>query len=156
MISLIKSHLCDNDGLVATPNMILIAIAFVIGSIVLVTTTAAFKEPIQQWYETTVVEWFAGENGQYSYDEWAAYEKNENGTYKGLNYVLQFDNGKYVVIDSPGDLYNTSDLTDVFVTEYNADGKAIRYPCYFVDKIKISSDGRSITLDDQVYHAQLP
>lgn len=156
MISLIKSHLCDNDGLVATPNMILIAIAFVIGSIVLVTTTAAFKEPIQQWYETTVVEWFAGENGQYSYDEWAAYEKNENGTYKGLDYVLYLSNGKYVVLRSPETLYNTTDFTEVFATEYNADGSIETFPCYFVEEIKISNDGRTIRVDGQNYHAQLP
>ena len=78
MINRIKRHLKDNSGDENTSKMTWVAIVFVIGAILLLLTTTAFKEPIQNWYETTVIEWFNGENGQYSYDQWSVYTKDCN------------------------------------------------------------------------------
>lgn len=155
-MNFIKRHLSNNNGDENVSKMTLVAIVFVVGAILLLLITTAFKEPIQNWYNNTIDEWFNEENGQYSYDEWSTYDKNDNGTYKGLDYVLYLDDGRYVVIGNPGSLSNTSEQTNVAAVVYTPEGKPEYNPIIFVDEIKISNDGRSITMDDQVYHAQLP
>ena len=155
-MNFIKRHLSNNNGDENVSKMTLVAIVFVVGAILLLLITTAFKEPIQNWYNNTIDEWFNEENGQYSYDKLSMYDKNDNGTYKGLDYVLYLDDGRYVVICNPGSLSNTSEQTNVAAVVYTPEGKPEYNPIIFVDEIKISNDGRSITMDDQVYHAQLP
>ena len=156
MFERLKKHLQENNGDENVSKMTLVAIVFIVGAILLLLVTTAFKGPIKEWYNNTVTGWFAEDNGAYSYDEWTMYEKNDNGTYKGLDYVLHLSNGKYVVLSGPETLHNTTDFTEVFATEYNADGSIETFPCYFVEEIKISNDGRTIRVDGQDYHAQLP
>ena len=156
MFERLKKHLQENNGDENVSKMTLVAIVFVVGAILLLLVTTAFKGPIKEWYDNTVAEWFAEDNGTYSYDEWAMYEKNDNGTYKGLDYVLYLDDGRYVVICNPGSLSNTSEQTNVAAVVYTPEGKPEYNPIIFVDEIKISNDGRTIRVDGQDYHAQLP
>ena len=158
MITNIKKHLSTNNGEASTSKMMWVAIIFVVGAILLLLITTAFKGPIQEWYENTAAEWFNGENGQYSHDEWAIYEKNENGTYKGLEYIGYNQDGTYCVLKTDvSKLVDGSTSEDCGYYEYNADGTSTgRMPVYFNADIEISPDGKTITVDGDVYHAQLP
>lgn len=157
IIQRIKQHLQENDGMVATPNMILIAIVFVTGSVVLVMTTSAFNGPINEWYTDTVEEWFTEENGQYSYDAWAAYERNENGTYKGMQYVLYFPNGSCQIMMYPEEAVHNGNADECYMMSYDANGNWDgSYWNYMSGTVQISNDGKTITIDGDEYHAQLP
>ena len=89
MITSTKQHLSNNKGDANVSKMTLIAVAFVVGAILLVLTTSAFKNPINRWLAKVSNDWFAEENGEFNLmlDPLAAYEKRENGTYKGLQYI---------------------------------------------------------------------
>ena len=154
----IIEHLCDNRGDENISKMTWVAIIFVVGAILLLLTTTAFKGPIQNWYKDTVAEWFSSENGQYSYDEWALYEKNENGTYKDVEYIGYHPDGSYWVLKTDvSKLVDGSTSEDCGYYEYNADGTSTgRMPIYFDADIEISPDGKTITVDGDIYHAQRP
>lgn len=157
MFNIIKNHLLSNSGDESTSKVIWVAIVFVIGAILLLLVTTAFKEPIQNWYETTVIEWFNGENGQYSYDQWSVYEKNENGTYKGLQYIMYAENGGYQILLFPEDVQHNGSAGDCYMQKYDANGNWDNAEWnYLGGTVVISNDGKTITVDDDVYHAQLP
>lgn len=70
MFQAIKSHLQNNSGDTNVSKMIMIAIVFVVGAILLIMVTSAFRGPVKRWYETVANDWFDqdGNNGGYSYD----------------------------------------------------------------------------------------
>ena len=70
MFKTIQAHLADNRGDENISKMIWVAIVFVVGAILLIMVTSAFRGPIKRWYEKVVTDWFAtnGNNGGYSYD----------------------------------------------------------------------------------------
>lgn len=70
MFKTIRAHLADNRGDENISKMIWVAIVFVVGAILLIMVTSAFKGPIKTWYETVIKDWFdpSGNNGGYSYD----------------------------------------------------------------------------------------
>jgi hypothetical protein len=63
-------HMRNNAGDTNVSKMIMVAIVFVVGAILLVMVTSAFRGPIDRWFETVVMDWFDndGNNGGYSYD----------------------------------------------------------------------------------------
>lgn len=67
MFNQIKEHLSSNSGDTNISKMIMVAIVFVVGAIILVLTTSAFQGPIKGWYDHVVDEWFNHKNGQFSY-----------------------------------------------------------------------------------------
>lgn len=67
MFSKIKAHLRSNSGDTNISKMIMVAIVFVVGAILLVLLTSAFQGPIKGWYDHVIDEWFNHENGQFSY-----------------------------------------------------------------------------------------
>ena len=103
MITSTKQHLSNNKGDANVSKMTLIAVAFVVGAILLVLTTSAFKNPINRWLAKVSNDWFAEENGEFNLmlDPLAAYEKRENGTYKGLQYIKYYSDGSYAVLSFP-------------------------------------------------------
>ena len=68
MFKTIRAHLADNRGDENISKMIWVAIVFVVGAILLVMVTSAFRGPIKDWYETVIMDWFDNNNGAYSYD----------------------------------------------------------------------------------------
>lgn len=156
IIKNLKQHLLDNRGDENTSKMIWVAIVFVVGAILLLLITTAFKEPIQNWYENTIAEWFAEKNGQYCSDEFAAYEKNANGTYKDLEYILHLDDGRYVVVQDVEYLTNTTNDMFVDVIEYSTDGIASPRSVVLSCGVSISNDGSYVVVDNERYYAQLP
>lgn len=67
MFNEIKAHLRSNSGDTNISKMIMVAIVFVVGAILLVLLTSAFQGPIKGWYDHVIDEWFNHENGQFSY-----------------------------------------------------------------------------------------
>lgn len=63
------SHIKDNKGDANVSKMVIIAIVFVVGAILLVMFTSAFRGPIGHWFETVVLDWFdhEGKNGEFQY-----------------------------------------------------------------------------------------
>lgn len=153
----IKQHLLDNNGDQSTSKMTLVAIIFVVGAILLLLTTTAFKEPIQNWYRDTIAEWFAEDNGQYSFDPWSMYERNANGTYKGLEYIMELPNGNYVVLVDYDDVASDAISPILETYYYNPDGTMYDLPTsIFPAQFVISADGKTITVDGDVFRAKLP
>ena len=63
MFKTLRAHLADNRGDENISKMIWVAIVFVVGAILLVIVTSAFKGPIKDWYQRTINSWFNNENG---------------------------------------------------------------------------------------------
>ena len=97
MLKWLKRHLRDNKGDANVSKTTVIAIVFVVGAILLVLTTSAFRNPINRWFDKVQSGWFGGDNGYYALnDPYILYERNENGSIKGLNYRLTYPDGSYV------------------------------------------------------------
>ena len=159
MINLLKQHLKENSGDENISKMTWVAIVFVIGAILLLLTATAFKGPIQEWYNGVVSEWFAQENGEYSFDNYSMYEKNENGTYKGLHYVSYNEDGSIYVINANNvSEFNEDSIENhCIITHYNSNGNLIEFPVHaFHVIVSISPDGKSMMVDGNEYIAQLP
>ena len=67
MFKTLRAHLADNRGDENISKMIWVAIAFVVGAILLVMVTSAFQGPIHDWYTGVIKSWFdpSAENGAY-------------------------------------------------------------------------------------------
>ncbi|MBQ2183951.1 MAG: hypothetical protein II399_04880 [Lachnospiraceae bacterium] len=63
MFKTLRAHLADNRGDENISKMIWVAIVFVVGAILLVMVTGAFKGPIKNWYVKTIKEWFNNDTG---------------------------------------------------------------------------------------------
>lgn len=63
MFKTIRAHLADNRGDENISKMIWVAIVFVVGAILLLLITTAFKGPISNWYNNVINEWFNCANG---------------------------------------------------------------------------------------------
>lgn len=74
-------HMRNNAGDTNVSKMIMVAIVFVVGAILLVMVTSAFRGPIDRWFETVVVDWFDnnGNNGGYSYDNGLEFVGDDTG-----------------------------------------------------------------------------
>lgn len=157
MINLIKKHLQENNGEENTSKMMWVAIIFVVGAILLLLTTTAFKGPIQDWYTNVVAEWFDTSNGEFSYttDPFAGYERHENGVYKDLEYVYVMPDGKLRTISTYHDQIENGVMAITYVTTNANGGRPIRGVTNSAEVI-ISSDGRTITVNGDVFEARIP
>lgn len=99
----LQQHLRNNKGDANVSKMTIIAIAFVVGAILLVLTTSAFRNPINRWFDKVQASWFADENGMYEADNKFLFaERLENGTIKGATYIYYWEDGQcYSKLTSP-------------------------------------------------------
>ena len=67
MLKYIRKHLQSNRGDANVSKMTIIAIVFVVGAILLIMTTSAFRNPINRWFGKVTAGWFADENGEFAY-----------------------------------------------------------------------------------------
>ena len=74
------------------------------------------------------------------------YDKNENGTYKNIQYRLMQPDGTYYVIDFAETLVNGR-YNDFHFTRYSADGVVLNSHVAECGDISISSDGLTIIED---------
>ena len=145
-------HIKDNKGDVNVSKMTMVAIVFVVGAILLVLTTSAFRSPMNRWFEKVTTGWFASENGMYEADNpFLGYEKNANGTYKGARYICYYFDGSCNVLECPEDC--TTDEYIWYMTYYD-NGNPRFDVCYDKNtEAIISEDGRTITIGTDVYVA---
>lgn len=57
-LNAVKNHITDNKGDENVAKMIWIAVAFIVGAIILALLTWAFKGPISKWFKDVVDSWF--------------------------------------------------------------------------------------------------
>ena len=154
-------HLKNNRGDANVSKMTLVAIIFVVGAILLVMTTSAFRGPINRWFEKVTTGWFADSNGMFEADNaFLGVERNANGTYKNVQYIQYYEDGSWAELISASSLANGRyGEFDVFVQFYNADGTADELMLYGGGTCTISDDGTCITLEEwgtQTFIAQHP
>lgn len=65
MLQKLRKHTANHQGDANVSRMTIIAIVFVVGAILLVMTTSAFRNPINRWFSTVANDWFASENGMF-------------------------------------------------------------------------------------------
>lgn len=63
MFKTIRAHLADNRGDENISKMIWVAIVFVVGAIMLLMVTNAFKGPIKSWFDGVINGWFNKNTG---------------------------------------------------------------------------------------------
>ena len=139
-------HIKDNKGDANVSKITMVAIVFVVGAILLVLTTSAFRNPINRWFDKVTTGWFASENGMYEADNpFLGCERNANGTYKGVEYRMYLDDGGYYVIDDPSIYHNGDNGEDwVGMYRYDANGNYLHDRINADGWIEISEDGSTI------------
>lgn len=150
-------HLKSNRGDVNVSKATLVAIVFVVGAILLVMTTSAFRGPITAWIQTRVNDWFKAENGAFEYkiDPFEAYERNENGTYKGLYYRCHMEGDDYWYVSFPESVRNNQDAADVALKMVVCGNPILGYGPNN-ETVEISPDGKTITMGMLVFEAYIP
>ena len=148
-------HLKDNKGDANVSKMVLIATVFVVGAILLVLITSAFRNPINRWFEKVSNDWFASENGEFNLmnNPFANYERNENGTISGVEYVYLSENGNRCVLLAVEGLLNGVANQEYAVEVTQGPGGSWDD---VARTVSISDDGMSITIDGTTYTAQTP
>lgn len=158
MLKSIKSHLKGNRGDANVSKMTIIAIAFVVGAILLVLTTSAFRNPINRWFSNVTGGWFANENGGFAYnDPFLTAERLENGTFKGAEYRLYDEDGSYMKLEWVSGLTNGRNHSGF--TAYNADGSEMHPgmdPINGYHDVLISEDGKTINVSGMEFTAYFP
>ena len=65
MLQKLRKHIANHQGDANVSRMTMIAIVFVVGALLLVMTTSAFRNPVNRWFKTVTNDWFDGENGMF-------------------------------------------------------------------------------------------
>ena len=150
-------HLKSNKGDANVSKMTLVAIIFVVGAILLVMTTSAFRGPINRWFEKVTTGWFADSNGMFEADnQFLGYEKNANGTYKDVTYICYSSDGSYIVLSATGVAEATNGEVEGWCflhNAYDANGHPLWGGEYIDVTCSISPDGKTITIDRDVFVA---
>ena len=150
----------NNKGDANVSKMTMIAIVFVVGAILLVLVTSAFRSPINNWFNKVTNGWFANENGMFEADnQFLGVERNANGTYK-VEYSYTLPNGDRVVLFDFASLEGKSgETTDgqLGLAFMHPNGAIYEGGEYAGMSYVISDDGKSITLDGvETFYAQPP
>ena len=160
MFTYLKRHLRNNRGNANVSRMTMIAVVFVVGAILLVMTTSAFRNPINRWFDKVQSGWFGGDNGYYALnDPYVMYERNANGSIKGLNYRLTYSDGSYVEI-SAKDIANFPNGTLSYSTGgyYGGEHEDVIKNGWFtlgtyydVSDFSLSADGKTLIISEDGY-----
>ena len=156
MLRWIKSHLHDNKGDANVSKMTIIAIAFVVGAILLTLTTSAFRNPINRWFSNVTAQWFDSTNGEFNRMDspFANYERRENGTLKGVVYRAYYGDS-YYEIDMNMDLIQHGIYNDIGAS-YIENGR-YKWTEFGGGHTEISADGTTITVDGyETFVAYIP
>ena len=156
-----KQHLQNHNGDANVSKMTLIAIVFVVGAILLVLVTSAFRNPINRWFSTVTSDWFAKENGEFNLmlDPYANYERHTNGTIKGVKYVSLYDETGGLLLTSPEMLIkDAAGRQQWYWISCDANGNRTDFGTDWegYGQVQISNDGSTITVDGMVFKAMVP
>lgn len=155
MFRFLQKHMKSNRGDANVSKMTIIAIAFVVGAILLVLTTSAFRNPINRWFSNVTHGWFAEENGQFDLmlNPFANYERNSNGTIKNVVYRHYNDDGSYEELCFDVSKIEVGTQDAYVFTCYTADGAVIdntdTWPWSGAAYVTVSDDGMTITYQGQ-------
>lgn len=158
MFKKISKHLRSNKGDANVSKMTMIAIVFVVGAILLVMTTSAFRGPINRWFDKVQASWFADENGMFEADnKFLGYKKNTNGTYKNVEYRCYHADGSFSRLWAPENIQN-GEFNDweIGFDDCRPDGVCIGGGEYVGSDAYISEDGTTIKVDCDTYVAYIP
>lgn len=161
MFTYLRRHLRNNRGDANVSRMTMIAIVFVVGAILLVMTTSAFRSPINRWFSTVTKDWFADSNGMYEADnQWLFMSKNKNGTYENAVYILILGPDAWIMLDSPEGLRNGTEhegYQGIYgpSTVSHFGGLAVGWWNKDED-VYISPDGSYIEISGEKFQAYLP
>ena len=157
MFHSLKKHLQDNSGDANVSKMTMIGIIFVVGAICLVLVTTAFRNPINRWFSNVTNGWFDSANGEFNLmdNPFVGYERHENGVYKDLEYVYVMPDGKIRTISTNHDLIENGITSITYVTT-NANGSRPIRGIASGATVEISPDGRTITVNGDVFEARIP
>ena len=155
MMQFLRKHFKSNSGDSNVSKMTWVALVFVVGAILLVLITSAFRNPINRWFDKVQASWFNHENGEFGLlNQQYMYDMNENGTYKNVRYIHYNEKYNYYMV-----------LTEVDTYENGSTTKRYTYDCYTADwqpkstgstgsshakiPVIISDDGKTITFVDE-------
>ena len=156
-------HLKDNKGDANVSKMTLIAIVFVVGAILLILITSAFRNPINRWFETVTKDWFADKNGEFKLmiDPFDMYERGSNGLYTDLEYsFIEEETGRRYVLQGVATMQETTNSSRYVSWKiYYPNGQV--YESSGPNVITFSDDGKTVTIGttyttQRVFEAQLP
>ena len=155
MFKRLFKHMRSNSGDSNVSKMTIIAIAFVVGAILLVLTTSAFRNPINRWFGKVTNGWFAEENGMYEADNKFLFaERLQNGTIKGATYIYYWEdddgNVGYCKLTAPERLTDGQNSKGVCMDELWPGQQYEWWGSYTTDQyyFDISDDGSRI---DMIY-----
>ena len=156
----ILQHIRNNKGDSHVSKMTIVAVVFVVGAILLVLTTSAFRQPINNWFSKVTAGWFANSNGMYEADNpMVGYQRNANGTYQGLYYYYYDATKQQYYVLTPTEAAKGENNGAIIIRYYSADGtylytggitSPVGAPIY------ASEDGLSLSNFGKTYQAYLP
>lgn len=151
MLQAMRKHMRSNAGDSHVSKMTLIAVVFVVGAILLVLITSAFRNPINRWFDKVQASWFNDQNGEFNLmlNPLENYEKNTNGTYKEIKYGYINEYGNYICLKNPESLVFDTVVTNTYYTESyhdNWDKFGNGMSGGYSHTMHISEDGQVITM----------
>ena len=157
MFKKIKAHLRNHRGDANVSKVTIIAIAFVVGAILLTLTTSAFRNPINRWFANVSTQWFSNENGEYALnDPFMTMTRAANGSYEGAVYIARYPDGHYWVLEKPNELpIGEVPERTYYITRYDPSGK-VQTTNSVIGTSSISADGKTITWGGFIFEAELP
>ena len=157
MLKKIRAHLCNHRGDANVSKVTIIAIVFVVGAILLILTTSAFRSPINRWFTSVSTQWFSNENGEYALnDPFMTMSRAENGSYEGAVYIARYPDGHYWVLEKPNELpIGTVPERTYYITRYDPSG-TVQTTNSVIGNSSISADGKTITWGGFIFEAELP
>ena len=93
MFRKIVNHFKNNKGDANVSKATMIAIVFVVGAILLVLTTSAFRNPVNRWFDKVNNDWFSYDNGKFGMNTKSTLDLL--GVKSGTKYAGYNDDGDY-------------------------------------------------------------
>ena len=154
MLQAIRKHMRSNAGDAHVSKMTIIAIVFVVGAILLVLTTSAFRSPVNNWFSKVTAGWFADDNGMYEADNpLIAYPKNANGTYQNAQYISR-NGGGYWVLECASELVMGGNVKGYYFVRYNNQGERLGTSTFMTGTASLSPDGMVLTVANYTFEAE--
>lgn len=154
MLQAMRKHMRSNAGDSHVSKMTIIAIVFVVGAILLVLTTSAFRNPVNNWFSKVTAGWFADENGMFEADNpLMMYPKNPNGTYQNAKYVSRNPNG-YWVLECASELVMGGEVKGYYFVRYNQQGERLGTSTFMAGTASLSDDGMVLTVSGYTFEAE--
>ena len=160
MLQKLRKHITNHQGDANVSKITLVAIVFVVGALLLVMITSAFRNPVNRWFDKVQASWFADRNGMFEADNpMVGYQRNANGTYQGLYYYYYDATTQQYYVLTPTEAAKGENNGSIAIKYYSADGTYL----YTGGKtspagapIYVSEDGLSLSNFGKTYQVYLP